>query len=448
MAALHLLELPGQLDLTAVQAAHPDRYPGLFRTTGADEGWDILFGFPQQFDCFYSGCELADLQRHPAMALPAGKANVRFATPPDADGMSLPFRGGWLVFLAYELGGLMEPRVGLDACDTGFPMAWLARIPAAILQQPGSGRCVLLAEPEFSGLIGEMLRDAREVPAARATLPALHSLVEESPERFLSGVSAIADYIRAGDAFQVNLSRAWVAQFSQCVNPSALFATLMASNPAPFSALVQFDGWTLASSSPERLVSVERDGKISTRPIAGTHPRGQTAVEDDRLRARLAENPKERAEHVMLVDLERNDLGRVCVPGSVQVEALMDLTRYQYVHHIESTISGMLNPGVQVFDILRAVFPGGTITGCPKIRTMQIIRELEAAPREAYTGGVGYINHDGSLDFNILIRSFQLRDDQVTFRAGAGIVADSEAGRELAETRTKARGLLNTLGVP
>ncbi|MEQ1591947.1 MAG: aminodeoxychorismate synthase component I [Thiobacillaceae bacterium] len=447
MAALHLLELPGQLDLAAIQAAHPERYPGLFRTTGTDDGWDILFGFPQHFDCFYSGCALADLQRHPALALPAGKANVGFVASPNPEEISFPFSGGWLVFLAYELGGLMEPRVGQDTSDTGFPIAWMARIPAAILQQPGSGRCVLLAEPAFSELIGEMLRDAHEAPAACTTLPTMHALLEESPERFLSGVSAIADYIRAGDVFQVNLSRSWVARFSQSVSPSALFATLMENNPAPFSALVQFDGRALASSSPERLVSVERGGKISTRPIAGTHPRGQTVEEDDRLRARLADNPKERAEHVMLVDLERNDLGRVCVPGSVQVEALMDLTRYQYVHHIESTISGILNSSVRVFDILRAVFPGGTITGCPKIRTMQIIRELEVAPREAYTGSVGYINHDGSLDFNILIRSFQLRDDQVTFRAGAGIVADSEAGRELAETRTKARGLLNTLGV-
>jgi anthranilate synthase component 1 len=440
MAALHLLELPGQLDLAAIQAAHPDRYPGLFRTTGADEGWDILFGFPQQFDCFYSGSGLADLQQHPAMTLPAGKLNNTLID-------SLPFSGGWLVFLAYELGGLLEPSVGLAANGADFPIAWLARIPAAILQQPSSGRCVLLAEPEFGELIKDMLRDAHALPVARASLPILDSLIEEAPDRFLSGVSAIADYIRAGDVFQVNLSRAWMAQFSDRVSPSALFTTLMQNNPAPFSALLHFDGLGLASSSPERLASVGRDGRISTRPIAGTYPRGQTAAEDDTLRIGLAENPKERAEHVMLVDLERNDLGRVCIAGSVRVDALMDLTRYQYVHHIESTISGKLNGDVRVFDILRAVFPGGTITGCPKVRTMQIIRELEQAPREAYTGGVGYINHDGSLDFNILIRSFQLRGDQVSFRAGAGIVADSEAGRELAETRAKARGLLRTLGV-
>jgi anthranilate synthase component 1 len=148
----------------------------------------------------------------------------------------------------------------------------------------------------------------------------------------------------------------------------------------------------------------------------------------------------------MLVDLERDDLGRVCVAGSVRVAALMGVRSYQYVHHIESTITGRLRPDVQVFDILRAVFPGGTITGCPKVRTMQIIHELEASRRHAYTGSVGYINHDGSLDFNILIRSFHLRGRVLGFRAGAGIVADSEATRELEETRVKARGLLRALG--
>ncbi len=163
------------------------------------------------------------------------------------------------------------------------------------------------------------------------------------------------------------------------------------------------------------------------------------------MRARLQAHPKERAEHVMLVDLERNDLGRVCEPGSVKVAALMDIASYRHVHHIESTVCGQLRQGMRVLDALRAVFPGGTITGCPKVRTMQIIRELEQSPRRSYTGSVGYINHDGSFDFNILIRSFLLRGRELAFRAGAGIVADSIAQRELDETRAKARGLLRAL---
>jgi anthranilate synthase component 1 len=203
--------------------------------------------------------------------------------------------------------------------------------------------------------------------------------------------------------------------------------------------------WTIVSSSPERLARLARDGMLETRPIAGTHPRSADSAADAALRARLAAHPKERAEHVMLVDLERNDLGRVCVAGSVEVSALMELASYRHVHHIESTVRGRLRAGVRVIDALRAVFPGGTITGCPKVRTMQIIRELERAPRRSYTGSVGYINRDGGFDFNILIRSFLLRGAGLDFRAGAGIVADSDAARELDETRAKARGLLAAL---
>ena len=437
MTPLRLWELAGQVDLTAIQAMHPERYPGLFRTTGTDSGWDILFGFPQQIDRFSISDGVTALAQHPAMQLRTPVRN-QAVTP-------LPFTGGWLAFMAYELGGLLEPSVGYNFGQVDFPLAWLARIPVAILQQPSSGRCVLMIEEEYAGLADEALHDVESARQTDAHLPGLDSLTEEAPEQFLRGVSAIQNYIRAGDVFQVNLSRVWQVQFSGPVNSSALFSSLMTVNPAPFSALLQLGEHAVVSSSPERLVSVARSGKISTRPIAGTHPRGSTRAEDDHLRARLAANPKERAEHVMLVDLERNDLGRVCVPGSVRVEALMDVTRYQYVHHIESTIAGYLNDGVRVFDILRAVFPGGTITGCPKVRTMQIIRELELSPREAYTGSVGYINHDGSMDFNILIRSFQMVGDQVTFRAGAGIVADSEALRELDETRAKVHGLLRAL---
>ncbi len=439
MPGLRILEVPGRFDLAAIQAAHPERYPGLLRTTGSDDGWDILFAFPQRIDRFSMADGLHALTQHPAMRLRPGLPDENLPA-------SLPFTGGWLALFGYELGGLLEPSVGVCADESSFPAAWLARIPAAILRPPCSERCLLLTEQAFARLTDVMRRDVHEAPAPDTSLPGLSLLTEEEPELFLQGVSRIQNYICSGDVFQVNLSRLWKAQFSEAVSPSALFSRLMANNPAPFSALLQFDGQAVVSSSPERLVSVGRGGRIETRPIAGTHPRGQNRTEDESLRSRLAAHPKERAEHIMLVDLERNDLGRVCIAGSVRVAALMDVSSYQYVHHIESTIEGRLRPDVQVFDILRAVFPGGTITGCPKVRTMQIIRELEASPRHAYTGSVGYINHDGSLDFNILIRSFQLSGRELGFRAGAGIVADSEATRELEETRVKARGLLCALG--
>ncbi|MBU4498795.1 MAG: aminodeoxychorismate synthase component I [Gammaproteobacteria bacterium] len=428
-------EWSGHPDLIGLQASNPQRYPGLFLSSG-DSGWDVLFAFPQDVLRIDSAEDLHRLQAHPAMQL--------HPCPTHSIQQGLPFTGGWLCALAYELGAAFEPHAGLPD-DTDFPLAWLARIPAAILFERNSGRCVLVAESGQRALIDELAHDLASPSCLVPALPELTALHEDAPAVFLAGVARIQDYIRAGDVFQVNLSRGWQADFAAPVAPAALFKRLMARNPAPYSALLQMGEWAIVSSSPERLVRLGADGKLETRPIAGTHPRSEDLVEDAALRARLHAHPKERAEHVMLVDLERNDLGRVCVAGSVKVDALMDVTSYRHVHHIESTVSGVLREGLTVFDALRAVFPGGTITGCPKIRTMQIIQELEQTPRRSYTGSVGYINHDGSFDFNILIRSFLLRGRELSFRAGAGIVADSDAMRELDETRAKARGLLRTL---
>jgi anthranilate synthase component 1 len=422
-------------DLVRLQASNPQRYPGLFLGSG-DTGWDVLFAFPQDIVQTTAADGLCGLQAHPAMQLhPLHSAQSDHG---------LPFTGGWLCAFAYELGGLFEPSVGL-ADDADFPLAWLARIPAAILFDRHHGRCVLVAESGQHALIDSMARDLAQALPPIPALPELATLHEDDPADFLAGVARIQDYIRAGDVFQVNLSRGWQAEFAAPVAPASLFARLMQKNPAPFSALLQMDEWAIVSSSPERLVRLDRSGRLETRPIAGTHPRSEDAMEDAALRARLRAHPKERAEHVMLVDLERNDLGRVCEPGSVKVAALMEIASYRHVHHIESTVCGKLREGMCVFDALRAVFPGGTITGCPKVRTMQIIHELEQTPRRSYTGSVGYINRDGSFDFNILIRSFLLRGREASFRAGAGIVADSVAARELDETRAKARGLLRAL---
>ncbi|MDO9468786.1 MAG: aminodeoxychorismate synthase component I [Thiobacillus sp.] len=422
-------------DLIGLQASNPQRYPGLFLSSG-DVGWDVLFAFPQDLTRIDASDGLACLQAHPAM---------QRRIEPSGDTAGLPFSGGWLCAWAYELGGLFEPSAGAAVDDAGFPVAWLLRIPAAILFDRANSRCLLLAEAGQSGLFDLMQDDLATATPPLAAVPALRALQEDEPTAFLAGVARIQDYIRAGDVFQVNLSRGWRGEFVAPVSAAALLERLMRKNPAPFSALLQMGDWAIVSSSPERLARLGRDGVLETRPIAGTHPRSEDAAEDAALRARLEAHPKERAEHVMLVDLERNDLGRVCEPGSVEVAALMEITSYRHVHHIESTVRGRLRDDVNVFDALRAVFPGGTITGCPKVRTMQIIRELEQTPRRSYTGSVGYINCDGSFDFNILIRSFLLHGDTVDFRAGAGIVADSVATRELDETRAKARGLLRAL---
>ena len=212
----------------------------------------------------------------------------------------------------------------------------------------------------------------------------------------------------------------------------------------PFAGLMQHGGFSVLSSSPERLLSIRGD-VVSTRPIAGTRPRGKTPEEDRSLTRALLENEKERAEHIMLIDLERNDLGRICVGGSVRVDEYMSVETYAHVHHIVSNVSGRKRPGISPLGVIRAMFPGGTITGCPKVRCMQIIAELEHTGRGAYTGSLGYLNRDGSGDFNILIRTITTAGDSLRFRAGAGIVADSDPVQELAETRAKAEGVLRAM---
>jgi anthranilate synthase component 1 len=268
-------------------------------------------------------------------------------------------------------------------------------------------------------------------------------VLEEDPAQdFLDGVARVHEHLRAGDVFQVNLSREWRARCG--APPAAVYAALRRANPAPFAGLLQQADWAIASSSPERLIEI-RGEHVQTRPIAGTRPR--FAGDDDAARvSELVGHPKERAEHVMLIDLERNDLGRICVPGSVRADELMQIESYAHVHHIVSNVRGRLRAGVTPGQAIRAVFPGGTITGCPKVRCMQLIAELEGVGRGAYTGSLGYLNRDGDMDLNILIRTLTLCGDGVRFRAGAGIVTDSVAERELDETRAKARGLLRALG--
>ena len=266
---------------------------------------------------------------------------------------------------------------------------------------------------------------------------------EEAAEIFLNAVVSAKEFIASGDIYQANLSRGWTARIDD-VDPNRIYETLCRTNPGPFAGLFYWDGISVVSSSPERLLRI-RDGMMSTRPIAGTRPRSDDASLDAQLLQELIADPKERAEHVMLIDLERNDLGRVCDAGTVVVDEMMIVESYAHVHHIVSNVQGRMRENVTPGEAIRAVFPGGTITGCPKVRCMEIIGALEDGPRGAYTGSFGYLNRDGSLDLNILIRTIVIRDNEVTLRAGSGIVADSEPMAELQETRAKAKGLLRAI---
>ncbi len=370
---------------------------------------------------------------------PRDPADHREATP----------GGGWLLYLSYESVAQFEPTLRLPAFnEAALPIALALRTPATLWRDPVDGSLQPFAEPGFEALLSRLLADGAELaanPVPDAALPDVDALVEEPAQRFIDGVQRVLDYLHAGDTFQVNLSRGWQARFARAPDPVVLYRRLRGISPAPFSALLRWHGASVLSASPERLLRV-RGRRIDTRPIAGTRPRGASPDEDAALRAELIAHPKERAEHVMLIDLERNDLGRLCVPGSIRVDELMTLESYAHVHHIVSNVGGDLRDDVTPGQILRALFPGGTITGCPKVRCMEIIAELEGVGRGPYTGAIGYLDRHGDMDLNILIRSAWLDGDRMGFRTGAGIVADSIAERELAETRAKARGMLALLG--
>jgi anthranilate synthase component 1 len=446
--------LPGVHDLLGLAAANPRRYPCLFESAasgGTQARYDILLAFPAGALTLGADGRVRDETGNECGT--DFLAALDHAWHAEREHVSsrrvqpVPFRGGWAVFLGYELAAQIEPRLRLPrAADAALPSALAVRCVAAIIVDRQTQQTFLTAEPAHAALIEQLKADLLAMPFL--AIGDLHPerIDEDAPERFVSGVAQIQEYLRAGDTFQVNLSREWRVRYAGAPTAASVYANLRRANPAPFAALLQWQDWAIASSSPERLVE-SRNGIVQTRPIAGTRPRMQG--EDDAVRIReLIDHPKERAEHVMLIDLERNDLGRVCEPGSIRVDELMSVETYAHVHHIVSNVRGTLRAGTTPGDVLRAVFPGGTITGCPKLRTMEIIAELEGVGRGAYTGALGYLNRDGDMDLNILIRTLTLHGDCVRLRAGAGIVVDSEPTRELEETRAKARGLLRACGAP
>ena len=435
----HYRRLRGRPDLLAVHRCDPDTWPFLLDSAsrgGSLGRWSILMR--------------ADPDRAPIVAsmnsvdefLP--RLDRAFDSERCIQPGRLPFEGGWFVYLGYELIGEIEPRLELRQVPDGTPRALARRCNAALILDHETGDAYAVAEaPELLAVIADEAAGAVSMPDSSGDI-GLPRMRPDDAERFMRGVERIREYIKAGDVFQVNLSRAWEGLTETAPDPVEVYRRLSASNPAPFAGLARLPGGTLLSSSPERLVSVH--GRvIEARPIAGTRPRGDSVERDRALSTELLGHPKERAEHIMLIDLERNDLGRLCTPGTVQVDELMIVESYAHVHHIVSNIRGWLRDDVSPADVIRACFPGGTITGCPKVRCMEIIAELETAGRGFYTGSMGYLGLDGRMDLNILIRSMLVSEHDIRFRTGAGIVADSEPAAELAETEAKARGLMRAL---
>lgn len=439
-ADVYTRALEARCDLLGMLAHDPSRYPFLLESVahGTPQArYDILFAFPRaviEADSVSIGDFLP--------ALDAAFEQERIAN--DKNTTALPFRGGWFLFLGYELARAIEPKLVLRD-DPWLPPAFAVRCPAAVIRDHVTGEVTAVAEdPE---LLAAIAADAARAPYPREVWPGAalaEPLREEDPQRYLAIVERARRYIHDGDVFQANLSRAWEGGLHHGVPAWELYRRLRNTNPAPFAGLALWQDRAIVSSSPERLVCV-RHGIVQTRPIAGTRPRSGDEKHDRAYARELMAHPKERAEHVMLIDLERNDLGRIARTGTVRVDELMVLESYAHVHHIVSNVRAELRPDITPAQVIAAVFPGGTITGCPKVRCMEIIAELEEAPRGAYTGSMGYLNRDGDMDLNILIRTLVKAGDRITFRAGAGIVADSVPERELEETRAKARGLVLAL---
>ncbi len=454
------LQLEASFDLLDLHRLNPHRYPHLLQTVSRPQdaqAYDILFAFPGT-----------------TLSLNANGARFTAAAPVisgsgDSDGFlntfdrwwqaerqdarvhDLPFAGGWFLYLGYELCAEIEPTLKARITQpSDIPVALATRFQTAIIYAHREQAFYCVAEPDCRDQMAEIQRDINSLAVSKARNFAasgrMGQIWEEPPQRYLDGVESIKRYIREGDIFQANLSRSWRLDTGNPVDPAELYFKLRKSNPAPFSGLASFDNFTLLSSSPERLLSI-RSGIAQTRPIAGTRPRGSNPAEDNAYSRELITHPKERAEHIMLIDLERNDLGRICKPGSIHVSELMGLESYTHVHHIVSNIQGELQQNITPGRAISAVFPGGTITGCPKVRCMEILAELEAGPRGPYTGSMGYVNRSGDMDLNILIRTIMVEKAGISLRAGAGIVADSIPERELEETRAKAKGMLRALGI-
>jgi len=441
-------EISFNTDLLALHAARPDRYPFLLESVAdgtAQARWDILFACPGPRLVLDADWHLQDPQESGCStflgALDAWHEQLK---TPVADS-TLPFSGGWFIYLGYELAAEVEPGLPRQR-PARLPVAVAVRVPAAIVRDRAARRAYIVAEQGSTACLAEISTDVSEnmpLPATPRTI--LQGTVQEAPgEHFLEAVARAKAHIAAGDIFQANLSRRWAAQCRAGISPWMIYARLREANPAPFAGLACLGETAIISSSPERLFRIG-EGQVETRPIAGTRARIGGGVAETALQQELLGHPKERAEHVMLIDLERNDLGRICVPGSVEVDQFMSIESYAHVHHIVSNVRGLLSPGVTPGSVIRAMFPGGTITGCPKVRCMEIIQALEQRPRGAYTGSFGYLNRDGRADFNILIRTLVQHQQSLELCAGSGIVADSEAARELDETRAKAKGMLIAL---
>jgi len=381
----------------------------------------------------------------------------------DAHPAGIPFVGGAVGYFSYDLCHFIERLPSTTVDDLNLPECYLAFYDTVIAFDHLAEKIYLVTTgfPELEEAKRKQ-RAEEKLEELKSTLlnNPLPSNVEESPvavarqdialksnftrEEYLKAVETSREYIRAGDIFQVNLSQRFEVDLP--VSPYELYRQLRRINPAPFANYFNFEGVSVVGASPERFLRVSQDW-VQTRPIKGTRPRGKSAAEDEALAQELLSSIKDRAENIMIVDLERNDLGRICRYGTVKVTELAILETYPTVFHLTSTVEGRLRQGKNRVDLLKATFPGGSITGAPKVRAMEIINELEPTRRSVYTGSLGYLSFSQEMDIDIVIRTFIIKGGRAYFQVGGGIVYDSEPEAEYEETLDKAKALIQALNL-
>lgn len=387
------------------------------------------------------------------------KLMKKYKLPSLTNGNLPPFVGGAVGYFAYDLKDFVEILPSMTIDDLNLPDCYLGFYDQLVVFDhildklflvvscPAAGRREdIKLKDKLANLEKKLGQNPKLVKKTQVGEIRSQGRVKSNftKEDYLKAVKRAREYIYAGDIYQVNLSQRFQAPLPGL--SFNLWKVLRQVNPAPFSAYLKFDEVEVVSASMERFLKVERD-YVQTRPIKGTRPRCPDPVLDRRLAQELLNSEKDRAENVMIVDLERNDLGRVCQIGSVRVTELTVLEQYASVFHLVSTIEGNLRPGKDNLDLLRACFPGGSITGAPKVRAMEIIEELEPTKRSVYTGSIAYLGFDGYMDSNIVIRTFLVKDRMVYFQVGGGIVADSDPEAEYEETLDKGQGLFKALGL-
>lgn len=435
--SFYSVELPYQTDATHYYAALADLPWAVWLDSGGMARYDILTAAPQH--TLVLGAEVACADPFALLRSELGEH-----VAPVAD---VPFAGGALGFWSYDLARRMMNVTGVEKAAEPLPDMAVGIYDWALVldHQQHTARLVSHRRyAETAGLLPQLLQRLRSKPALTPDDFRVRGQITSNftPDSYASAFAQVQHYLKSGDCYQVNLAQ----RFRAGATGDALgaYLALRRLSPAPYSAFLNLPQGQILCASPERFLSVQA-GRVETRPIKGTRPRSSDAQRDWQLADELRSHPKDRAENLMIVDLLRNDLGKSCAPGSVRVPKLFEVESYANVHHLVSTVEGQLAPGHDALDVLRDCFPGGSITGAPKLRAMQIIEQLEPSRRGLYCGAIGYAGFDGNMDTNIVIRTLVYSDDEIRCWAGGGIVADSDEKAEYQETLDKASAMLELL---